>query len=157
MPKLEILKLGLAPCRVRTGATVKGLIDLASRCPHLLQLRVHFQTSGLLRAASNATETSSLDREAVVQRKDCALTDLEVGDIPILEMYTPGRSAAILPLILLQIFPCILNVEYTNPKWERVAKTIKDFRRIGAFVGRTGKVPSFHSNIFSDALSGSQN
>ena len=134
MPKLETLKLGGDPCQTPTGVTVNGLIGLAYRCPHLSQLRVHFQAGSLADAATNAVQISPSDDELVFQREECALKNLEVGEIPI-----SGRSASKIALILLQIFPRLLKVEYLDSAWETVAATAQDFRRIGAFVHRTGE------------------
>ena len=133
MPKLEVLLLGKAPCATRTGVTFNGLIGLACRCPHLSELCIHFQAANLVEAAASATMPPPSD-EPVVWREDCALVDLEVGETPI-----PAQSVLTVAHILLQIFPRLLNVEYTNEEWATVAETIKDFRRIGASVRRTGK------------------
>jgi len=54
MPKLEILRLGGASCGTATYATVDGLIGLASCCPNLSKLRIHFQASSLVDAAARA-------------------------------------------------------------------------------------------------------
>lgn len=129
MPKLEILQLGSTPCQTPTGATVYGLIALASRCPHLSKLRIHFRGDSLVSAAMDAATTPLPIKKTDLLREDCALVDLEVGDIPI-----PPRSNTRVVLMLLQIFPRILNVKYTNPGWKRVAESISDFRRMGAFV-----------------------
>jgi len=142
MPKLEILRLGGAPCRTRTGATVSGLISLASRCPNLSKLCIHFQASSLVHAATSAVTPAAVDDEPVVRRKDCALTDLEVGETPI-----PAESALTVALMLLQIFPRIFRVDYTNREWDTVAETIEDFGRIGAFVHRSGKADLSHIRL----------
>jgi len=132
MPKLEILKIGGAPCGTATGATVNGLICLASRCPNLSKLRIHFQASSLIDAATSAATPTTLDDGRIVRRKECALTGLVVGETPI-----PAESALTVTLMLLRIFPRI--VEYTNREWKTVVKTIEDFGRMGAFVHRSGK------------------
>ena len=75
---------------------------------------------------------SPSDDETVDRRVDCALTDLEVGEIPI-----PAQSSLTITLVLLQIFPGILNVKHTNRERKVVGKTIKDFRRIRSLVNRT--------------------
>ena len=110
MPKLEILQLGGTPCDSRTGITVNGLIGLAHRSPHLSKLRVHFQATSLVEAATGAAVLPPSDGEPVVLQEDCPLTNLEVGGIPI-----PMQSGLSVALVLLQIFPRILNIEYTNP------------------------------------------
>ena len=135
MPKLEVLQLGCTPCKTPTGITVNGLINLACRCPHLLGLRIHFQATTLVEAATSATAPSPSD-EPVIRREDCALTDLEVGRTPI-----PARSGSTIAYMLLQIFPHILNIKYKNHEWKTVAGTVKDFRRINGFVDCSSKRP----------------
>ena len=83
--------------------------------------------------------------KSVVRRKDCAIVDLEVGEIPV-----PAGSALAVALILLRTFPRILNIKCVSEEWKAVAKTIKDFKRIGAFVDRSGKVQPPHLMVFSD-------
>ena len=141
MPKLEILQLGWDPCGLEnpTGVTVNGLIGLSRRCPHLSKLRIHFHAASLLNAEADATTSPPSDDERVVQREGCALTELAAGQIPI-----PAGSAPTITLILLQIFPRILDVKYINPGWRAVAESIKRFRRIGAFVHRSGKAQRSH-------------
>lgn len=134
MPKLETLRLGGDPCQTPTGATVKGLVTLASRCPYLSELRIHFQAASLVDAATSAMTTPIDDDESAVQWEDCVLTDLEVGRIPV-----PPQSTTTIILTLLNIFPCIINVKYTNQEWKAVAETLKNFGRIGALVRHIGK------------------
>jgi len=141
MPKLEILHLGRAPCGRATGATVDGLIGLASHCPNLSKLRIHFQASSLVDAATSAATQAALDDKPVAPWKECALTDLAVGETPI-----PAESALTVTLMLLQIFPHILNVKYTNRKWKTVTETVKRFRRMGAFVHRSGMANPSHTH-----------
>jgi hypothetical protein len=136
MPNLEILQLGSTPCGASTGATVHGLIILASRCLHLSTLRIHFRGDTLVDAAMSAAETTPPTDKPVVPRVDCALTHLEVGCIPITVL-----DETRVTLMLLQIFPRICNVDYLNPKWGRVVGNIRDFRRIGDYVRRAGKTP----------------
>ena len=145
MPKLEVLQLGRAPCRFPTGITVNGLINLTCRCPQLSKLRIHFQATSLVDASTSAATRFLSGDEPIVRRKDCALSDLEVGAIPF-----PAGSASTIALILLQIFPRILNVRYFSREWEAVAEMIKEFRRLGVFVGRSGKVHPSHLVVFSD-------
>ena len=134
MPNLEILQLGKAPCKTPTGVTVNGLIGLACRCPQLSKLRVHFQAISLADAATGVVTSSLSGDEPVARREDCALRVLEVG-----ETHIPMGSASTVAIILLQIFPRLLDVRYSNRKWKAVAKTIKEFRRIRAFVNRSSK------------------
>ena len=139
MPKLEILRLGTVPCATSTGVTVNGLIGLARLCPHLSKLRIHFRVATLIEAATSAATLSDPSDGELAQREDCALTDLEVGKIPILT-----QPPLLVALVLLQIFPRILNIGYTNMEWRSIAGTIKNFRQIRAFVHHTGKsCPSY--------------
>ena len=133
MPKLEVLQLGDTPCETPTGITVNGLIGLACLCPYLSKLCIHFQATSLVEAASSAVTLSPSGDEPVDQWEDCALTDLEVGKIRI-----PARSGFTVALILLRIFPHILNIKWTNLEWKTVAETIQNFGRIGTFVHRLG-------------------
>jgi len=133
MPKLEILQLGGIPCQIiSTGVTVNGLIGLARRCPHLSKLRVHLQATSLVEAATSAGTLFPSDGQPVAH--GCALTDLEVGKTPL-----PAQSGLGVALVLLQIFPRILNLKYTNPEWKTVAETVKYFRQIATFIHRTGE------------------
>jgi len=124
MPKLEILQLGDPPCKTLTGVTVDGLVGLACRCPRLSELCIHFQAAGLVEAATSGVTLSPSD-EPIVRREGCALTDIEVGATPF-----PMGSGSTVARILLQIFPHLLNVEYTSWEWETVAKIIKDHGRL---------------------------
>ena len=135
MPKLEILKLGNAPCRVGTGVTVKGLIALARGCRHLSKLRIHFQASSLVEAVAGVGVPTGSDDETMVQRRDCVLTNLEVGETPI-----QTDSVLMVTMTLLHIFPRLLKIIFTGKKWKDVAENIKVSQRIGSFVRRTGKV-----------------
>ena len=137
MPELEVLQLGKAPCRTPTGITINGLIGLACNCPRLSNLRIHFQATSLVNAVASAALPSPSEYEPAARQEDCVLVDLEVGEIPI-----PVGSASTLALILLQIFPRILNVVYTNQEWKVVAETVKDFRRIRALVRHSSKTYS---------------
>lgn len=69
----------------------------------------------------------------ITPREDCALRDLEVGEIPV-----PAQSAPTVALVLLKIFPHILNVKYTNQNWEGAADLVKSFGQIGALIHRIG-------------------
>jgi len=133
MPKLEVLQLGGTSCGTPTGITVNGLINLACRCPHLSALCIHLRADTLVEAAASATAQSRFD-EPDSRREDCALTDLHVGKAPI-----PARSELTVALVLLQIFPRMLNVKYTNDEWQTVAETVKDFGRIRGFVHHSSK------------------
>jgi len=134
MPKLKILQLGRAPCRSPTGVTFKGLVVLACRCSQLSKLRVHFQAHGSAEATNSAEPPSTSEHVAVIPHTNCSLTDLQVGETPI-----PQRVTLAVALTLLQVFPQILNVEYTNPHWKGVVDTIKLFKRIGGHVHHASK------------------
>ena len=139
MPKLEMLRLGKAPCATSTGVTVNGLIGLARLCPHLSKLRIHFQAATLVEAATSAATLPDLSDGELIRQEDCALTDLEVGRIPI-----PAQPELLIALVLLQIFPRIRNIGYVSLEWRSIAGTIRNFRQIKAFVHRTGKAcPSY--------------
>ena len=142
MPKLEILQLGDYPCRIATGVTVNGLMELAHRCPHLSELRIHFQAASLVDAVAVAVARPPSGGEHAVQGSDCALTDLEVGEIPI-----PAGSGSSVSLVLLQIFPRLLNVRHVDRGWGGVAKNIKTFRQTGTFVHHSGKAHSPHLQL----------
>jgi len=149
MPKLEILQLGRIPCEIPTGVTINGLIGLARRCPHLSKLRIHFQATSLVEAATSAATISPPGGDPVVRQEDCALADLQVGGIPI-----PTGSVLTIAHVLLQIFPHILNIEYTNQEWKTVAETIKYFRQIATFVHRAGEVYPLHPTTQGGTLPG---
>ncbi|KAF9786379.1 hypothetical protein BJ322DRAFT_1059294 [Thelephora terrestris] len=133
MPKLKTLKLGRGPCGIPTGATVNGLIGLAFRCPKLSELRIHFQVSSLVAAATRATKLRPSDDQPAFRQNVCALKVLEVGETPI-----PVKSVSTVALFLLQIFPRIHTIKYDNPGWKQVAETIRDFRQLGTFISREG-------------------
>jgi len=129
MPKLEILRLGGEPCRAPTGVTLKGLVTLARRCPHLSKLRIHLRVEGLVEATTSAEPPYQSEHAAVIPRANCALMVLQVGQTPI-----PEQAALTVALTLLHIFPGILNIEYVNLQWKGVVETMKLFKRIGGHV-----------------------
>jgi len=149
MPELEILQLGRMPCNTPTGVTVNGLIGLARRCLHLSKLCIHFQATSLVEAATSAATISPSGGDPVFRQEDCALADLQVGEIPI-----PTGSVLTVAHVLLQIFPRILNIEYTNQEWKTVAETITYFRQIATFVHRAGEAYLSHLVINGDTLPG---
>ena len=134
MPRLEILKLGDAPCGTIRGVTVRGLMALARDCRHLSELRIHFRASSLAEAVDDVGVLVPSDGGTVVRRNDCVLTVLEVGEIPI-----SPNSVLVVTMILLQIFPYLLNVKFIEGGWKDVAENIKLFQRIGYFVQHAGK------------------
>ena len=102
MPGLEILRLGVAPCQTPTGVTTKGLTALAYHCLHLSTLRIHFQvTSHDLLVIPRIAPGG----EPTIPREDCALTDLEVGKIPVTE-----ESMLVVASTLLRLFPHISRI-----------------------------------------------
>jgi len=139
MPKLEILRLGRAPCSAPTGVTLKGLVALACHCIQLSELRVHLQAGKLAEAATSTEPLLPSENAAVIPRTNCALRSLQVGKAPIQRQVTSAVA-----LTLLHVFPQILDVEYIDPQWENVAETIKLFKRIGCHVDRTSKAHLLH-------------
>ena len=134
MPKLEILRLGKAPCSALTGVTLKGLVALARHCPKLSELRVHVQATELGEATTSTEPPRPPGNTAVTPQTDCALTVLQVGEAPIPPAVTPAVA-----LTLFKVFPRILNIEHTNPRWGSVVEMIKLFRRVGGHVDHTSK------------------
>jgi len=118
MPKLKTLELGDEPCReIRTGVTVKGLTALAHHCLDLSTLRIHFQVASL--SAPPAISGLTPNAEFTIQRRDCALTDLEVGEIP-----APEESVLAVALTLAHIFPRIESIRSGDYNWEKVVEAI---------------------------------
>ena len=122
LPKLEILHLGAAPCQTLAGVTVKGLAALAYHCLRLSRLRVHFQVTSL---DPPVIPKVAPDTESTMLREDCALTDLEVGGIPVSE-----ESALMIALTLLRIFPHLNFIAYSNRGWSKVAHAIRDSKKL---------------------------
>ena len=143
MPKLEILKLGKAPCEVLGDVTIHGLIALAHHCRDISRLRVHFRTNSLTEAL--ADEPVPSPQGPCLPREDCALTSLEVGKIPILKRHRHAVAFA-----LLRIFPRLCDIEYEDDEWEYVADMIKLFRKIDSVVHRSGKVHQPYLVIHGD-------
>jgi len=145
MPKLELLKLGGPPCKTPRGVTAKGLIALACGCRHLSDLRIHFQTASLVQVATNPETQPPSEGKTAVRRQDCALRDLDVGEIPI-----PEGTELIVTMALLQIFPNLLNVTFAGEWWRGVAENITHFKRIGTFVHNASEVHPLPLYPFSD-------
>lgn len=117
MPKLERLRLGKEPCNAFTAdVTTKGLVALACHCPNLIYLCIHFQVVSLC-APTSPRMTS--DAELSASWKDCALTQLVVG-----EMSVPEESALTVAQALLRIFPRIATLDFTNGGWKDVEDAI---------------------------------
>ena len=124
MPKSNSLKLGGNPCRQFTiCVTAKGLVALAHHCPNLHMLRVHFQATSL----STLPESPGItpDAESASLCMDRTLTDLVVGEIPVLE-----ELALMVTQNLLHIFPRIEDVHSTDDEgWEKVQDAITNLKR----------------------------
>ena len=114
MPKLKYFRLGNAPCRqTTTGVTAKGLLALAHHCPSISALRVHFQLASL--SAPLASPGMTSNAEFTTLWTDCALTDIEVGEMPV-----PEGSASAIALSLLRIFPRLRSIKFIDEGWEEV-------------------------------------
>lgn len=125
MPKLKTLILGDGPCsEITIGVTAEGLAALAHRCPNLSTLCVHFLVDTLSADPSTIGGATSNVGSAPL-RKDCALTDLEVGHIPL-----PEESVSAVTLTLARIFPHINCIDYADKNWERVLDAIRLSRQL---------------------------
>ena len=85
-------------------------------CPLLRELSIHFQLASL--DPPHIPEFPLIGEPTTLQ-KDCALTALYVGEIPM-----PEPSALIVALTLIRIFPHLNRVEYTDDEWAEVADAI---------------------------------
>jgi len=121
MPKLESLHFGCLPCKTPTGVTAKGLAALAYCCPRLFSLGVHFQGAGV---DPSKIPQVTFDGEPTILREECALTCLQVGSICV-----PDRSASMVALTLLRIFPRLNDILYMDQKWKKVVDAIKRFKK----------------------------
>ena len=125
MPKLKFLKLGNEPCRqFTTGVTVKGLMALAHHCSSLSVLRIHFQVASLSVPPASPGMTPNT-KSTAEQWTDCALTELQVGEIPV-----PEESVLMVALTLLRLFPRIETIDGTDEGWMRVENAICHSRGI---------------------------
>ena len=105
MPKLKYLGLGDDPCpQFTTGVTVKGLVTLAHHCQNLSVLRIHFQVHIL--GDPPASPRIAPNAELTASWTDCALTDLDVGEISVSE-----ESVLMVSLILLRMSPRIETID----------------------------------------------
>ena len=129
MPRLEALELSDPPCReIPTGVTARGLAALAHHCPYLSTLCIHFQAASLCVPPAISKRTS--DSGSAALRRDCALRDLEVGEIPV-----PEESVLVVALTLAQLFPRLEGIDcddgegdYEN--WKMVVDTIRTSREV---------------------------
>ena len=118
MPKLKILQLGDVPChKISTGVTVKGFVVLASHCPDLTILCTHFRVASLRAPPAIHGMTASVGSTAM--RRDCALENFVVGEIPI-----PEESVPIVAQILARIFPRLEFIDSVGENWRGVLNTI---------------------------------
>ena len=132
MPKLEILRLDGLPCEsIRNGVTSDGLTALAHHCLHLSILRIHFQVASLYPPTIFGDSSGN---RLTPPREVCALTDLEVGSIPV-----PEGSTLMVALALLRIFPHIYFIDHYGTGWEEVMYAIDRSKRL---VDLPGEEPS---------------
>ena len=122
MPKLEVLGLGNYPCKTAAGVTVKGLTALAHYCPHLLDLTIHFQVASLDPPAILCFASPG---ETPIPQQGCALKYLHVGDISV-----PEESTLMVALTLVNIFPHLECVNYSDVGWEKVANAIQGSKHL---------------------------
>ena len=115
MPGLEFLHVGDEPCETPTGITIKGLATLAHYCPSLCMLRVHFQVASLDPLAIPKVIPGG---EPTIPRRNYALTDLDVGAIPL-----PEESVLVVAQTLTRIFPRITYISSTDDNWDEVVET----------------------------------
>ncbi|KAF9786388.1 hypothetical protein BJ322DRAFT_1059312 [Thelephora terrestris] len=115
MPNLTTLQFGLRPCRTAAGVTPKGLSALALYCLRLSELRIHFRAASF----DPPTMPGFIPSDCTVPREVCALTNLDVGKIPI-----PDKFVLMVALTLTRIFPCLKWIDYADERWEKVAMAI---------------------------------
>ena len=124
IPRLETLRLGDPPCsEIPVGVTVKGLMFLANHCPDLSELQIHSQVASLSAPLEDHGIPSNVRSTAL--RRDCALRDLMVGEIPILE-----ESVSVVALTLARIFPNLDYTEHVDENWKKVVDAICISRKI---------------------------
>ena len=143
MPRLEILQLG-HPCRTPVdGITATGFATLAHYCPRLSTLRIHFEVDDLVDLPVIPGVTPG-GGPAI----PCALTELDVGRIPLPEELVLGVTLA-----LLRIFPRIQSIKYRDEGWRKVDDMIFRSRLLA---DRKSKKPlvALSRSTFDDALPG---
>jgi len=141
MPKLEILRLGDPPCsEIPTGVTVKGLVVLAHHCPNLSTLRVHFQVASLSAPPAIAEAASNVGSTAL--RRDCSLTTLNAGEIPISE-----ESVLVVALTFARIFPHMEVIQSSDIKWVKVVHAIATSREIIDYSGEDNSLTLSRSTL----------
>ena len=113
--------------------TVNRLVALAHHCPNLSVHRMHFQADSLgdpsasLRMTPNAEPTASWT--------DCALTDVEVGEISVSE-----ESVLTVALIILSISSRIETIDGAGEGWAKVRNVIN---RSKGIIDRSSKQRPF--------------
>jgi hypothetical protein len=122
MPMLGTLWLGEKPCGTPAGVTVNGLAILAHHCPNLYFLSIHFRVDSfdVLPAITGTLHTGT-----AAPRSDCALSSLDVGQIPL-----PEGSKLVVALTLLRIFPNLMEIFYIDEDWGEVSEAIHLSQRI---------------------------
>jgi len=124
MPRLRILELGDPPCHdISIGVTAKGLMILANHCPNLHTLCVHLQVDSL--CVPPAISEVPPGTRFTALRRDCTLSDLVVGEIPLSE-----ESVPTIALTLAHIFPHIESIDYSDENWDKVMDAICNSREI---------------------------
>jgi len=148
MPKLEILQLGDVPCyRGDTGATSNGLVALAHHCLGLSTLRIHLQADSLVDPPPIGKVASASCVGSTALQRVCALTELEVGKIPV-----PAGSVLEAALTIARIFPCIQSISSASSDWNEVMDAIHDSRDV---VGSSSEEhPSMPRSCFTDTPPG---
>ena len=147
MPRLDTLRLGNPPCcEIPIGVTIKGLAILAKCCPDIDDLRIHFQVGSL--SVPPAIHGTIPNIESATLRRDCALTGLCVGKIPM-----PEESVSVVALTLARIFPHLEDIECADENWEKVAHTICTSREIFDYSGKEF-LSSFPRSDFSNTSPG---
>jgi len=148
MPKLEHLQLGDRPCRhIPSGVTAKGLVVLAHHCPNLIYLCIHFQVASLSAPPATAGTTSSA--ESTAPRRDCALTELETGEISV-----SGQSVLVVALTLVRIFPRIESIYYVGENWRKVMDAISISKQIVDCSGKSRHLDTPRSNLSGPTIQG---
>ena len=118
MLELKHLRQGDDPCpQFTTGVTAKGLMALAHHCPNLSILRTHFQVDSP--SDPPASPGMRANAESTASWTDCALTDLEVGEMSVSE-----ESALAVALILLRISPRIETIDGTDEGRAKIRNAI---------------------------------
>ena len=119
MPKLKFLTLGDSPCReIPIGVTVKGLVALADHCPGLSDLCIHLEVDSLREPPATIWTPPSVGPAAL--RRDCALRELLVGEIPM-----PEGSVPMIALTIARIFPHLEYIDCIDENWKRLVDAVR--------------------------------